>query len=206
MNFKTVWGGKRLLFFYEAPNPWDLRVIERLMGGRKFDPGLILGTANRCRFGCPRVIVCSPLMGIAPFPTSFWLTCPWLMRFIGTVESGGGVGELERWLENRARDEWLLFDMDHRLARMTLLPPGVLNYLRRFKPKVFDRLRRDGVGGVRYDRNSFIRVKCIHLQAASWLAFRRHPGAEWLNARGVGQDCEGVMKKFCLVPSHHPKM
>jgi hypothetical protein len=133
-----------------------------------------------------------------PFPTSFWLTCPWLARFIGTVEAGGGVGEFERWLESRVRDEWLIFDMDHRLARMALLPPRTRDFLRRSKPNIFDRLRRDGIGGARYDGSSPIRAKCLHLQAASWLAFRRHPGEEWLTARGVGQDCGGAMRELCL--------
>ena len=160
------------------------------MSERKFDPALILGTASRCRFGYSRVIVCSPLLKLTPFPTSFWLTCPWLTRIIGAVESGGGVKELERWLESR-RDEWLSFEMDHRLARMALLPPGVLNFLRRFRPNVFDRLRRDGVGGARYDGYT-PRVKCIHLQTASWLALRRHPGGEWLKARGLDLDCGGA--------------
>ena len=172
------------------------------MSGRRFDSTLILGTADRCRFGCPRVIVCSPLSGLTPFPTTFWLTCPWLDRFIGAVESEGGVGELERWLEGRCgegrRDEWLLFDADHRLARMALLSPDSLDYLQRFKPEVLDRLSSGGVGGIRYDGSSPIRVKCIHLQAASWLAFRRHPGEEWLAARGVGQDCGGAMKRSCI--------
>jgi len=189
MNLKTVFGGKRLLFFYEQFRPSDFRVVERQMGKRKFDSRLILGTANRCRFGCPRVVICSPLSGGAPFPTSFWLTCPWLSRFAGTAEAAGGVGELERWLENHAASEWLLFDMDHRLARMALLPPHTLDFLRRFKPNIFDRLRCDGLGGIRYDGRSSVRVKCIHLQTASWLAFGRHPGEEWLKAHGILGDC-----------------
>jgi len=196
MGLKTVWGGKRLLFFYERISRADLRVVERQMSERKFDPSLILGTAERCMFGYPRVVVCSPFAGLTPFPTSFWLTCPWLYRFAGTIESRGGVGELERLL-SRYPHEWLLYNVDHSLARLSLLPPAKLSFLRRFKSGLFDRLRRGGVGGTRHDAGSPARVKCIHLQIASWLAFRRHPGEEWLEERGAGQDCGGVMKKFC---------
>jgi len=197
----------RLLFFYETIRPSDLRVVERQMAERKFNSGLILGTANRCRFGCPRVIICSPLKGEAPFPTSFWLTCPWLSRLIGNVESHGGVSDLERWLEadkkQKKHKKNERFDVDHRLVRMALLPPSRLNFLRRFKPQIFDRLRRGGVGGIRHEPDgggagiSPVRVKCIHLQVASWLALRRHPGEEWLKERGLGQDCSGEMKSFC---------
>ena len=199
-------GGKRLLFFYDGIRPSDLRVVERQMAERKFDSGLILGTANRCRFGCPRVIVCSPFKKNAPFPTSFWLTCPWLARLVGSVESGGGVGGLERWLEAKQNHKSYLFDIDHRLARMALLPPNRLSFLRRFKPQIFDRLRRGGIGGIRHEPEVLrsnggekfsVRVKCLHLQAASWLALRRHPGKKWLKAHGIGQDCGGEMKSFC---------
>ena len=202
MNLIAVSGGGRLLFFYESLRLSDLHIVERQMAARKFDPAPVLGTADRCRFGCPRVVVSSPLSAEAvPFPTSFWLTCPWLRHLIGTIESGGGVSELERWLESRekirVRSEWLLFDTDYRLARMSLLPPSRLDYLRCFKPKIFDRLFRDGIGGTRYQPESPIRVKCIHLQTASWLAFRRHPAEEWLRSRGVGQDCGGAMRELC---------
>ena len=202
MNLKTISGGKRLLFCYERLCDCDLRVVERQMAGRKFDSALMLGTARRCRYGCPYVVVCSPLSGLTPFPTSFWLTCPWLCHFIGSVESDGGVGQLERWLETHKRawgkwDSYYHFDFDHRLAKMALLSPNRLYLLRRFRPKVFDRLCRNGTGGTRHDPGSPIRVKCIHLQTASWLAFRRHPGEEWLKARGIGQDCGGVMRNLC---------
>ena len=197
MSLKTVSGGKRLLFFYESISVSDFRVVERQMSERKFDPTLILGVADHCPFGCPRVVVCSPLAGVTPFPTSFWLTCPWLSRVAGKLESSGGVGELERWIASHSALEWLLFDIDHRLARLSLLPPAELNFLRRFRPRIFDRLRRDGVGGTRYDAGSTVRVKCIHLQIASWLAFRRHPGEEWLTAHSADQDCGGAMKGLC---------
>ena len=53
------------------------------MEGRRFDPSLVLGTGPRCRFGGVRVLVCAPLAGLRPFPTTFWLVCPWLVRRAG---------------------------------------------------------------------------------------------------------------------------
>ncbi|MDR1622756.1 MAG: DUF501 domain-containing protein [Synergistaceae bacterium] len=194
-------GGKRLPFFYEKLRPSDSLSISRQMQGRKFDPALILGTANRCRFGCPRVIVCSPLRALAPFPTSFWLTCPWLVRRAGAIEAAGGVGELERWIERRAPVEWISFNLDHQRLRLALLPGAALNFLRRRVPRVFRRLRSGGVGGIQYDKkNRRVHVKCIHLQIASWLALRRHPGEPWLEAQNAGQDCRGSMENLCGHP------
>ena len=188
-------GGRHLPFFYEPPTPADICSVTRQMQGRKFDASLILGTADRCRFGCPRVIVCHPLHAGKPFPTSFWLTCPWLVRRIGELEAEGGVAALENWIELRSHELWIPFNMEHQRIRLELLGRASLLFLRRFHPRFFGRLRSGGVGGSRYGRT--VRVKCIHLQTASWLALRVHPGAEWLKERGAGEDCSGKMKTFC---------
>jgi hypothetical protein len=184
--------------FYEKPRPSDTLTVLGQMRGHKFDASLILGTASRCRFHCPRVIVCSPLQGLTPFPTSFWLTCPWLARLAGTLESKGGVGELERWIQLRAPDEWIPFNIEHQRIRLALLPRRALSFLRRHRPQVFRRLRDGGAGGIRYDTGGGrVRIKCLHLQTASWLALGRHPGAAWLRERGADQDCCGRMKNIC---------
>ena len=196
MNLCTVpLGGRSLPFFYEKLSDHDSFSIAQQMRGRKCDATLILGTADRCRFGCPRVVVCTPHRAFVPFPTSFWLTCPWLVRFIGEIESGGGVGDLERWIEGHTAHEWIPFNLDHQKVRLALLPPVALRFLRQFKIQVFERLRSGGVGGIRY--GSEVRVKCVHLQTASWLALRRHPGRKWLEAKGAGGDCGGSMRKIC---------
>ncbi|MDR1379612.1 MAG: DUF501 domain-containing protein [Synergistaceae bacterium] len=248
-------GGKSLPFFYEEARPLDFFSVSRQTKGRKFDPNLVLGTASRCRLGCPRVILCAPLKiqtqgdGVrlmkklsnrhdplcspvaclstksgftaspeapnanpypleierkgferlfTPFPTSFWLTCPWLVRMAGTAESKGGVRELERWIERYAYREWIAFNMDHQRTRIALLPRSMSGFLRRFEPSTLDLLYRGGVGGIQYrSRGEPARVKCIHLQVASWLALRRHPGRPWLEDQGLGQDCDGRLVEIC---------
>jgi hypothetical protein len=185
----------------------DRLSVTRQMERRKFDAALILGTANRCRFGFPRVVLCVPLRGLVPprgmppwgmpFPTSFWLTCPWLARSAGEAESDGGVRELERWIGLHAPGEWIPFNILHQRLRLSLLPEAALRFLRRFRPQLFERLR-GGVGGIRFQRTRReIHVKCLHLQTASWLALHRHPGAPWLAAHGAGQDCGGAMTARC---------
>jgi hypothetical protein len=167
-------GTKGLPFFYEPLTPRDARSVARQMRGRKFGAAQILGTASRCRFGFPRVIVCAPLRGDIPFPTSFWLTCPWLVRSLGEAESNGGVRELERWIELHAPKEWISFNIFHQRLRLALLPEAKLRFLQRFRPWILERLR-GGVGGIRFAGEKQIHVKCLHLQAASWLAQGRGP-------------------------------
>src|SRR5436309_11140656 len=55
--------------------------------------------AARCGAGRPVVVEQPPATPAgAPFPTTFWLTCPGLVAAIGRLESDGGVAALERRL------------------------------------------------------------------------------------------------------------
>ncbi|MDR3230184.1 MAG: DUF501 domain-containing protein, partial [Synergistaceae bacterium] len=143
-------GGTSLPFFYESPRRADSVVVARQMRERRFDSALILGTGSRCRFGCPRVIVCAPLRKFLPFPTTFWLTCPWLTRLSGTIESEGGVAKLGSWIESRAPGQWVPFNMFHQLLRMALLSPSAARFFRRYRARLFERLRGGGAGGIQY--------------------------------------------------------
>ncbi|MBR1672799.1 MAG: DUF501 domain-containing protein [Fretibacterium sp.] len=171
------------------------------MEARRFDPSLILGGVL-CRFGYVRILFCAPLSpsgpgGLRPFPTTFWLACPWLVSRAGAVESEGGVRRLEEWLASHAPGPWREYGRLHQLLRLALLSPHQRDFLRRFRPSLFDGLRLGGVGGTR-PRDGELRVKCLHLQTASWLALGRHPGAEWLRAEGLDGDCDG---REALVPT-----
>lgn len=181
-------GGKSLPFFYETFAATDLASINLQMRGRKFDPSLFIGTADRCRFNHPKVIVCAPLRNGLPFPTSFWLTCPWLARRLGELESNGGVSSFENWMEQHSSEGWIDYNIYHQKLRLALLPMARRTFLRSFNPQFFKRLRSGGIGGICYERK--ISVKCLHLQTASWLALRRHPGAMWLREQGLALDCE----------------
>lgn len=192
---------KNLPFFYQSLRRNDSAILLRQMRGKKFAPAIIAGVGERCCFGCPRVIVCSPLRGFSPFPTSFWLTCPWLLRIIGTAESGGGVAELESWIEERGYDAWIAFNVLHQRLRLAMLSPVRQKFLRSYKARLFDSLRRGGVGGIRCQGSVLereVHVKCLHLQVASWLTLRYHPGELWLAENGLGQDCDGKMCDLCV--------
>jgi hypothetical protein len=195
--FETPRGAGSLPFFYEFFTPADALSAARQMQSRKTGAARILGTANRCRFGFPRVVVCAPLRGMGgPFPTSFWLTCPWLVYSLSGAESVGGVRDLERWIERRAPQDWIPYNILHQRLRLALLYASELRFLRRFRPRFLKGLR-GGVGGLRFGAEKQVRVKCLHLQTASWLALRRHPGAPWLAAHGANLDCGGTMIPAC---------
>lgn len=58
--------------------------------------------AVRCGLGYPSVIATSSLLPSGePFPTLFWLTCPYLRDSVGRLES---AGEVEAWAARLAGD------------------------------------------------------------------------------------------------------
>lgn len=112
---------------------------------------------SRCRFGYPQVIGTPPLIeGVTPFPTLFWLTCPWLVGEVSAAESGGAVGE---WAERLAAEPAVA-------ARMRRADEVYRS--RRAARSVSDVDPCDGVG-IAGQRDP-LATKCLHAHVAGALA------------------------------------
>jgi hypothetical protein len=104
--------------------------------------------AARCAYGFPAVTEQAPFGPDGePFPTTYYLTCPWLVAGIARLEAGGGV---ERFSRLAASDPELgrsLADADEEQ--------------RRLRPEL-----DVGIAGTRSREN----LKCLHAHAAFALA------------------------------------
>ena len=77
----------------------DLAAVRDQLGR---EPTTAFTVAARCTGGHPLVIRNAPIDAAgAPFPTTYWLTCPEAVRAVSRVESGGWIGRLNE----RERDE-----------------------------------------------------------------------------------------------------
>jgi len=187
-------GGVSPLFSFERVSPRLLSIVRSQMRGRKFSEAMIGGTCSDCEWGYPRVIVCRPLFGGAPFPTLFWLSCPWLVLQAGRLESEGGVRELEEVLASR-RSAWVSFNIHASLMRLFMISSCQRKFMNRFSPKIYDVLRRTEVGGIYPSER--ITAKCLHLQLAAFLAMKGHPGADWLKGNFPDLSCPDPGKEVC---------
>ena len=195
---KVGYAGGRSLppSFFDPLTGKDRKIIDRQMKGRNFDPSLALGAARRCTFGVPSVLLCGPLRKGRPFPTTFWLTCPHLVRLCGREEAKGGVGLLDRLLEERTA-LWRTWNLLHARLRLSLLSAAERVFLSSRRPALWNSLRRVGVGGIDLRRGGG--AKCLHLQVASWLALGFHPGEEILKELLVPLECSLPRINGCVL-------
>ena len=120
----------------------------------------------RCPYGLPAVTEQSPYDSQgAPFPTTYYVTCPHLVSAIARLEAAGGV---ERWSEAVASDEKLADS----LARATAEQKRVRRELAGEERGSDGGASLDlGIGGSRSPEH----LKCLHAHVAFALA---RPGYE----------------------------
>ena len=145
----------------------------RLQIGR--DPLPFEAVVARCSAGRP-IVVRQPATtpAGAPFPTTFWLTCPGLVAAIGELESGGGVADLAGRL---AADADLAVAFDEGRRRQLAIRPGLGDL---------------GIGGTR----SLRAVKCLHAHAAFAFGAGGYPVGDAIVAAAGG-----VPEPCCMGPA-----
>ena len=127
----------------------DVEVVREQLGR---DPTTRFHVVVRCPLGHPLVIRNAPFDASgAPFPTTFWLTCPDAVRAVSRLEAGGEIGRLnERYDADPAFHEAV--DRAHADAGQERA---------RFAPEARS---WGGVGGTRRG------IKCLHAHYANHLA------------------------------------
>ncbi|MDH4139592.1 MAG: DUF501 domain-containing protein [Coriobacteriia bacterium] len=128
------------------------------------EPRVPWRVATRCRFGRPSTIASPPrLADGTPFPTLFWLTCPWLVRRVGEEESRGSAAQ---WAKRLAEDSVLAQRLEAADSRY--------RELRAAEGGGDDPCADVGIAGQREP----IATKCLHAHVAAYLAGTDDPVGE----------------------------
>jgi len=184
--------------------PGDEEIVSRQLGRKAHG---LLAIARRCRYGCPQVIVNSPVMwgpgrrserkaGIKPdeprvFPTLFWLSCPCLVKAVSELERQGWVGRLNAWLRESGREAFMKAAHERAAAeRIAAARERDGEKLRRYHPAQWQVLAESGIGGMREKAG----VKCLHLHLADYLAgpFGAEAGERPVPTVGITPDARHV--------------
>jgi hypothetical protein len=123
----------------------DLAVVEQQLGR---SPRAFRAVAVRCPFGRPAVTEQAPFDEDGhPFPTQFYVTCPFLVAQISRLEAAGGV---ERWSRAAVDDPLLRASLEAAQLEQRQLRPELAA----------------GIGGSTRGGS----LKCLHAHAAFALA------------------------------------
>jgi len=169
----------------------DERVIAWQLGR---EPRALLGVERRCPHGYPQVVRVHPLMERKPFPTLFWLSCPFLVRAVSELEARG---EIDRWEREVAKDPNLATALREAHCAYALERASHLSAEERRSfgsSGMLDSLTERGIGGIA----DFARVKCLHLHVAHSLA-RENPIGALILASLPAQACAPDAPR-CAVP------
>ncbi len=140
---------------------------------------------KKCKYGYPVAIQSLPYKiqndKKLPFPTTFWLTCPYLRRKIGTLESNGYIDKAKEMLEN----ENILkkFIEAREITVRTRLSMIDKNF------EYYEYLSKLGIGGSKND----LKIKCLHLHVANYFKTQVNPIGKWVleNLENIEcSDCE----------------
>lgn len=173
-NSFTKPAADKLPAFWTSLSDVDVGILRKRNSHRRFDLSIVYAVAARCSFGFPQVLVCRPhRRGGTPFPTMLWLTCPFLDRKCGELESLQKIGELEELFRDR-QTEVSLWHERYVLLRHSISEEDIDIPV--------------GVGGINW-RDVPYAVKCLHLQVATWLGWGYHPAADWLREQLEVTEC-----------------
>ncbi len=137
----------------------ELEIITRQI---KRTPENAITVVKYCSYGFPMVIESFPILNGKPFPTLYWLTCPFLRNEISKMESDGWI---KRYEETIAKSSEFL---NSQIKAHELAKKNVMDLLQD------DVLRMKFIGGMGGTRN-FKHVKCLHMHVAYHLGGIENP-------------------------------
>lgn len=152
----------------------DLRDFATITSQLKRIPKNAIEVVKRCSYGFPVVIKSFPISDGKPFPTLYWLTCPFMRAEISKIESNGGIRRYESFISSG--------ELFHSHVQAHLLANRqVMNLVDDDMKHFFT----GGMGGIR----DFRHVKCLHMHVAYHLGGIENPvGAGVLSE--IKMECE----------------
>jgi hypothetical protein len=153
----------------------DTDVTERQLGRRATG---MAGVSARCSYGVPVALLCPPIIiredGKAePFPTMYWLTCPYLREKIGALEGGEAFASIRRRINGNQgfRNEVLSFSEAYKAQRVEMFGQLSGHVRSMLSEKATADLLESGPGGAKRPEN----LKCLHICLANRLSGMSDP-------------------------------
>ena len=149
----------------------DINIIKKQLNRY---PENIMGIAKRCSWNNPVVIVTHPFdedKGV--FPTTLWLSCPFLVKEISRLEDRGLIQELTAKIKQDQNFKKRLKKAHKVYAekRFNLLEEKMIKKIKKISPDILKVIKSSGVAGIR-DKEG---IKCLHGHLADYLVNKINP-------------------------------
>lgn len=155
----------------------DAEIVGRQLGRA---PDGMLCVSARCSYGLSTAILCSPIVvrngAEEPFPTLYWLTCPYLKEKIGLLEGGPHFKEIRARLKLDPSFAALVEDSaaSYRARRRILFERVPAAVRAKIGEAAARSLLESGPGGIKASGN----IKCLHIYLANYISGEDDPIGE----------------------------
>ncbi len=157
----------------------DKKVVQFQLGRDISNPFTV---KKRCKWGYPVCIESRIIHNGKPFPTLYWLTCPFLSKRVGRLEEKGNIGLFEM----RLKTDKTLRDMYGEAHKKTVeIKKEMLKHYENLQDWQIESIVSRGIGGIR-NRET---VKCLHLQLANYLGGVENPIGKMVYEVIVEHEC-----------------
>lgn len=159
----------------------DLKIVEHQL---EREINNMQDVVKRCKYGYPQVIQSFPIKEKKPFPTLYWLTCPFLSEEVSKLESYHKIKEVEDMIQNNKELKRQMHELHTKEIEKRL---NILGENIKFLPQnIQKKLKETGIGGTK----DFSKVKCFHMHYACFLVDEENPIGEMIDHWIGKRNCE----------------
>ena len=126
-----------------------------------------------CPFDYPAVIKVYPFFNKRVFPTTYWLTCPYLNKKIAVLEDSGLIEKLQTKInkDKHLKEELKKAHQNYAKQRMTMLSQEEIEEIKKISRDIIYTLKNSGIGGIKDKKG----LKCLHTHVADYLVNESNP-------------------------------
>jgi hypothetical protein len=158
----------------------NLKIIEKQMGRKMSNK---MEVSSFCKYGYPTTIKNYPIMNRKPFPTMYWLTCPYLNEEISRLESQNFIDKIQNKIDE---NEEMLHELKNaHKSEIKHRLDIIKDEIEELPYPMQKSLKEKGIGGI----SDFKYVKCLHLHFASYISGNDNP---------IGREVDQLLeKRYC---------
>ncbi len=153
---------------FTKPSKKDLEIISKQLQLKNMNiqENSIIGIAQRCVYGCPKIVVISPIYECNNLPSfianPIWLSCPYINEKIHKIEDNGFIKKITDFINS---DRAQIDSMSDAHAHFYFFRKKIYRWAAFTNyPEEMIPLFNKGIGGL----SSAVYLKCLHMHYAHY--------------------------------------